>query len=50
MVGDNHTDLASGRQAGVKICYADYGFGSIGGESFDIRVDSFAEFAELNHA
>ena len=46
MVGDNHTDLASGRRAGVKICYADYGFGSIGGESFDIRVDSFAKFAK----
>ena len=48
MVGDNHTDLASGRRAGVKVCYADYGFGSIGGESFDVRVDSFAEFAEMN--
>lgn len=48
MVGDNHTDLASGKRAGLKVCYADYGFGSIGGETFDVRVDFFAEFADLN--
>jgi phosphoglycolate phosphatase len=47
MVGDNHTDLASGRKAGVKTCYVNYGFGEIGDESFDIQVDSFVKFAEM---
>jgi phosphoglycolate phosphatase len=47
MIGDNHTDLASGRNAGLRTCFAKYGFGSAGDEGFDIEVDSFAEFA--NH-
>ena len=45
MIGDNHTDLASGKNAGLRTCFAKYGFGSVGDERFDIAVDSFAEFA-----
>lgn len=45
MVGDNYTDLASGRHAGVKRCFANYGFGYQLEESYDMAVDSFADFA-----
>ena len=46
MIGDNHTDLAAGRRAEMKTCYAEYGFGSPGDEPFDSSANSFAEFAE----
>jgi len=47
MVGDHHTDIVSGRAAGMKICFANYGFGDAKGRDADIAVDSFAEFAEF---
>ena len=47
MVGDNYTDLAAGRQAGMRRCYCRYGFGRLQGESFDLAVDSLGEFAEF---
>ena len=46
MIGDNHTDLESGRRASAKRCFADYGFGLVGGEAYDMKVDSFASFAD----
>ena len=46
MLGDNHTDLASGRRAGLKTGYAEYGFGSVGNESFDIEGATFKELCE----
>lgn len=46
MVGDNYTDLESGRRAGLKNCFANYGFGYQNDESYDLKVESFAEFAE----
>ncbi len=46
IIGDNHTDLEAGRRAGIKRCYARYGFGHIGSEDFDMVVDSFMEFVE----
>ena len=51
MIGDHYTDLESARRAGIKRCYAKYGFGDKKNEDFDIAVESFAEFAEmlLNH-
>ena len=47
MVGDNYTDLAAGRQAGMRRCYCRYGFGHLQGETFDLAVDSLGEFAEF---
>jgi phosphoglycolate phosphatase len=46
IIGDNHTDLEAGRRAGIKRCYAKYGFGHVGSEEYDMAVDSFAEFVE----
>ena len=46
MIGDNHTDILSGQNAGLKICFAEYGFGSSADEQYDIKVNSFAEFAK----
>lgn len=46
MIGDNYTDLESGRRAGVKRCFAKFGFGLKKKEDFELAVDSFAEFAE----
>ena len=47
IVGDNHTDIASGRAAGTRVCFANYGFGDARGMESDIEIDSFAEFAEF---
>jgi phosphoglycolate phosphatase len=47
MVGDNDTDLESGRYADVKKCFANYGFGYKREEEYDIAVASFADFAKL---
>lgn len=47
MVGDNYTDLASGRRAGVKLCFAEYGFGYQLEDSYDVAVDYFLEFAKM---
>ena len=44
IIGDNHTDLEAGRRAGIKRCYAKYGFGHVGSEEYDMAVDSFMEF------
>ncbi len=46
VVGDNHTDIASGQAAGMRTCFAKYGFGHDKGLRSDLTVDSFAEFAE----
>jgi phosphoglycolate phosphatase len=46
IIGDNHTDLEAGRRAGIRRCYARYGFGHVGSEDFDMVVDSFMEFVE----
>jgi phosphoglycolate phosphatase len=43
MVGDNYTDLESGRRAGMKTCFVKYGFGDPRSEPFDLEVESFAE-------
>lgn len=45
MVGDNYTDLESGRRAGMKRCFANYGFGYQMEEEYDAAFDSFADFA-----
>ena len=46
IIGDNHTDLEAGRRAGIRCCYAKYGFGNEGSERYDMAVDSFMEFVE----
>ncbi len=46
IIGDNHTDLEAGRRAGIKRCYAKYGFGHVGAEEYDMAVDSFMEFVD----
>jgi len=43
MVGDNHTDMATGRRAGMRRCFARYGFGQLLVESFDIEISFFPE-------
>ena len=46
MIGDNWTDLAAGRNAGIPRCFARYGFGRLKDESFDLAVDRFADFTD----
>lgn len=46
IIGDNWTDLAAGRQAGISRCLARYGFGQPGTERCDLAVDQFANFAD----
>ena len=44
MVGDHYTDLEAGGRAGMKCCWASYGFGDPRGHACDLKVKSFAEF------
>jgi len=44
MLGDNYTDMGAGRRAGMKCCFAAYGFGELRGESYDLSVESFPDF------
>lgn len=46
MMGDNYTDMESGRRAGVKRCLAAYGFGNPRNELHDLKVDAFSEFVD----
>jgi phosphoglycolate phosphatase len=43
MVGDHYTDLESGARAGMKCCWASYGFGDPKGLTYDLDAKSFAE-------
>ncbi len=47
MVGDNYTDMATARRAGMKSCFARYGFGQLRDETFDNAISSFSELFEL---
>lgn len=46
MVGDNHTDLEAGARAGMKKCYAAYGFGDIQGKAYDLKAAKFSDFVD----
>ncbi len=46
MVGDHYTDMEAGRRAGLKRCWAAYGFGDPREEQYDFKADSFMSFAE----
>lgn len=45
MVGDNYTDLAAARAAGLMSCFCAYGFGHRRGEASDLTVDCLSELA-----
>lgn len=47
VLGDNHTDMDSARNAGMKSAFAAWGFGFLGHSVCDVRVDSFAQFTRL---
>lgn len=46
IVGDNHTDLAAGRRAGLRRCYCKYGFGVLREETFEASVESLPQFLD----
>ncbi|MFA7230172.1 MAG: HAD-IA family hydrolase [Victivallaceae bacterium] len=43
MMGDHYTDLEAGRRAGIKCCFAAYGFGDPQNETFDFRAEQFKD-------
>ena len=47
MVGDNHTDINSGKNAKVKTCFCKYGFGTLDETVPDFEIDSFAELLSV---
>lgn len=47
MLGDHHTDLEAARRAGMRRCFADYGFGKRHDETYDFKAACFAEFVAL---
>lgn len=46
IVGDHFTDLEAGRRAGCRRCFCRYGFGTHKTETWDLEVNTLAEFAE----
>jgi phosphoglycolate phosphatase len=46
ILGDNYTDMESGRRAGIKRCFAKYGFGKKQEESCEAEADSFSDFVD----
>lgn len=47
MCGDHYTDLEAGRRAGMKRCFAAYGFGNPKDEQCEYSVSTFPEFIKL---
>ena len=43
MIGDNYTDMAAGRRAGLNTCFCRYGFGRLEQEPYTLAVDDIAE-------
>jgi len=43
MAGDNFTDLAAGRHAGLRRCFCRYGFGEPRDETWDLAIDRIAD-------
>lgn len=47
MIGDHHTDLHSGKDAGTAICFCSYGLGNTGGVIPDFTAESSADLLQL---
>jgi len=47
MIGDHHTDLISGRDAGTAVCFCSYGLGNTGGVEPDFQVESSEDLLHL---
>jgi phosphoglycolate phosphatase len=47
MCGDHYTDLEAARRAGMKRCFAAYGFGNPKDEHCEYSVSTFSEFVTL---
>jgi len=47
MVGDNHTDLASARAAGVRSVYCTYGFGDAAGHEADHEIARLEDLLDI---
>lgn len=47
VMGDNHTDLEAGSRAGMKRCYAAFGFGDPQDKPFDFKAASFQDFVAV---
>ena len=43
MVGDNWTDMESGRNAGLKTAFCEFGFGHLNESRYTVKIDSFGE-------
>jgi phosphoglycolate phosphatase len=43
MIGDHHTDLIAGREAGVKTCFCAWGIGEDGDVAYDFRAETPAD-------
>ena len=46
MMGDSHNDLGAAKRAGVKSCYAAYGFGNPKDEPYDFKASTFSELVQ----
>ena len=46
MIGDGAQDMAAGRLAGFRRCYAAYGFGDLKNETYDLKINQFSDLKE----
>jgi len=47
MIGDSHIDLECARAAGVKSAFCAFGFGSLAGAPYMVRLNSFADLLSV---
>jgi phosphoglycolate phosphatase len=47
MIGDHHTDLHSGKDAGIATCFCTYGLGNTGGLEPDFQVSESTDLIKL---
>jgi phosphoglycolate phosphatase len=45
MIGDNHTDIASGNSANLNTCFCTFGFGNLKSNNCTLKVASLTEFS-----
>lgn len=47
IIGDGAQDMAAGRLAGFRRCYASYGFGDLKDETYDLKINQFSDLKEI---
>lgn len=47
MIGDNWTDMDSGKNAGIKSAFCTFGFGTLKNSTYTVKINCFSELAKV---